>query len=68
MNFNYETDTTATSLGAQGRLVPATGYFYYLPSISGKFHPVPALGLFGKFFLSIDSEAVVTESFWGEAD
>ncbi len=67
-NFNWETETTATSLGLKADWFPESGYYYYLPSISGKFHPLPALGLFGKFFLSIDSGAVLTESFWGEAD
>jgi hypothetical protein len=67
-NFNYETDATATSVGLKADWFPGSGYFYYLPALSGKFHPLPALGLFGKFFLSIDSDAVVTESFWGEAD
>jgi hypothetical protein len=68
VNFNYETDTTATSLGLKANWFPGSGYSYYIPSISGKFHPLPALGLFGKFFLSIDSDAVLTESFWGQAD
>jgi hypothetical protein len=68
VNFNYETDTTATAASLKADWFPATGYSYYIPSISGKFHPRPALGLFGKFFLSIDSDAVVTESFWGQAD
>jgi hypothetical protein len=47
---------------------PDTGYFYFLPSLSGKFHPTPALGVFGKAFFSVDSDGVVTNSFWGEAD
>jgi hypothetical protein len=68
VNFNYETETTATSLGLKADWFPGSGYSYYIPSISGKFHPLPALGLFGKFFLSIDSDAVDTESFWGQAD
>lgn len=68
VDLNYETDTTATSIGAKGVWLPATGYFYVLPSISGKFRPVPALGLFGKFFLSVDVAGAVTESFWGQAD
>jgi hypothetical protein len=67
-DFNWETEATATSLGLKADWFPESGYFYYLPSISGKFHPLPALGLFGKFFLSIDSNAVLTEAFWGEAD
>jgi hypothetical protein len=66
--FNYETDATATSLGLRADWFPGRGYSYYIPSVSGKFHPRPALGLFGKFFLSVDSEAVFTESFWGQAD
>jgi len=65
---DYETDTTATSLGVKADYFPSTGYYYFLPSVSGKFHPVPALGIFGKFFLSVDSIGVVTESFWGQAD
>jgi hypothetical protein len=70
VNFNYETETSATSLGLKASWFPGagSGYSYYLPSISAKFHPLAALGLFGKFFLSIDSEAVLTESFWGQAD
>jgi len=70
--FNYETDTTAASLGLKANWFPGTGYSYYIPSLSGKFHPLPALGLFGKFFLSVDNDtvnnAVDTESFWGQAD
>jgi hypothetical protein len=68
VDVNYETASTATSLGLKADWFPGSGYSYYLPSVSGKFHPLPALGLFGKFFLSIDSAGVVTESFWGEAD
>jgi len=67
-SFNWETDTTATSVELKADWFPESGYYYYLPSISGKFHPLPALGLFGKFFLSIDSNTALTESFWGEAD
>jgi len=67
-NFNYETDATSTSLGVRADFFPDSGYFYFLPSLSGKFHPLPALGVFGKLFLSIDSAAIVTEAFWGEAD
>jgi hypothetical protein len=68
VNFNYETDTTATSLGLKADWFPETDYFYFLPSISGKFHPLPAMGLFGKFFLSVDSFGKPTVSFWGQAD
>jgi hypothetical protein len=68
IDVTYETDSTATSLGVRADFFPALGYYYFLPSVSGKFHPLPPLGLFGKFFVSIDSDGVVTESFWGEAD
>lgn len=67
-NFNYETETTWAGAGVRAVFFPASGYFYFLPSFSGKFHPIPALGLFGKAFISIDSATVVTNSFWGEAD
>ena len=71
VNFNYETDTTATACGLKADWFPRPGGycdFYILPSISGKFHPLPALGLFGKFFLSVDRDGADTESFWGQAD
>lgn len=67
-NFNYETDLTSTSVGVRADFFPDSDYFYFLPTLSGKFHPLPALGLFGKLFLSIDSATTVTEAFWGEAD
>jgi hypothetical protein len=67
-NFNYETESTWAGAGVRAVFYPARDYFYFLPSVSGKFHPVPALGLFGKAFFSIDSDGVVTNSFWGEAD
>jgi hypothetical protein len=71
VNFNYETDANATSVGLRADWLPASGYCYFIPSVSGKLHPLPALGLFGKFFLSMDSEPAVTVdtlSFWGQAD
>jgi hypothetical protein len=67
-NFNYETSTSAASVGLKVNWFPDSGYYYFLPSVSGRFHPLPPLGLFGKFFLSVDSDSVLTESFWGEAD
>ncbi len=68
LDLNYETSSAEASLGVKANLYPSTGYYYFLPSISGKFHLVPSLGLFGKFFLSVDSAGVLTESFWGEAE
>ncbi len=67
-NFNYETESTWAGAGVRAVFFPVSGYSYFLPSFTGKFHPIPALGLFGKAFISIDSDAVVTNSFWGEAD
>jgi hypothetical protein len=67
-NFNYETESTWAGTGVRAVFFPATDYSYFQPSFSGKFHPVPPLGLFGKAFFSIDSDGVVTNSFWGEAD
>jgi hypothetical protein len=67
-NFNYETEATWAGVGVRAVFFPSSGYYYFLPSFSGKFHPVPSLGLFGKAFISIDKAGVVTNSFWGEAD
>jgi hypothetical protein len=67
-NFNYETESTWAGIGVRAVFFPDRGYYYFLPSFSGKFHPVPALGLFGKAFFSVDSAGVVTNSFWGEAE
>jgi hypothetical protein len=67
-DFNFETESTWAGAGVRAVFFPASDYFYFLPSFSGKFHPIPALGLFGKAFISIDSKTVVTNSFWGEAD
>jgi hypothetical protein len=67
-NFNFETEATWAGAGVRAVFFPALDYFYLLPSFSGKFHPISALGLFGKAFISIDSDTVVTNSFWGEAD
>jgi hypothetical protein len=39
-----------------------------IPSLGGKFHPIPALGLFGKAFVAIDWDGQASGSFWGEAD
>jgi hypothetical protein len=68
VSLNHETATTAVSLGAKADWFPAKGLWYVIPSLGGKFHPIPALGLFGKVFLAIDSEGASSGSFWGEAD
>ena len=67
-SLNHETATTAVSLGAKADWFPSTGYFYVMPSLGGKFHPIPSLGLFGKAFVAIDRDGEASGSFWGEAD
>ena len=66
-SLNHETATTAVSLGLKADWFPSTGYWYLTPSLGGKFHPVDALGLFGKVFVAVDGDEV-SGSFWGEAD
>jgi hypothetical protein len=68
LEITYETDTSSGAFGIRGDFFPTTGYFYMLPSMSGKFHPLPDLGLFGKIFVSWDATNALTSSFWGEAD
>ena len=67
-SLNHETATTAVSLGVKADWFPSTGYFYVMPSLGGKFHPIPVLGLFGKVFVTIDRDGQASGSFWGEAD
>ena len=67
-SLNHETATTAVSLGVKADWFPSGGYFYAMPSLGGKFHPVSALGLFGKVFVAVDSDGQAAGSFWGEAD
>jgi len=67
-SLNHETATTAVSLGAKADWFPSSGYFYAIPSLGGKFHPIPSLGLFGKVFVAVDSDREASGSFWGEAD
>jgi hypothetical protein len=67
-SLNHETASTAVSLGATANWFPSTGYYYVTPSLGGKFHPVSALGLFGKAFVTVDRDGQASGSFWGEAD
>jgi hypothetical protein len=67
-SLNHETATTAVSLGLKADWVPSAGYWYVIPSLGGKFHPIPVLGLFGKVFVAINGDKQVFGSFWGEAD
>jgi hypothetical protein len=67
-SLNHETATTEVSLGAKADWFPSSGNFYVMPSLGGKFHPIPALGLFGKVFVAIDRDGQASGSFWGEAD
>ncbi len=67
-SINHETATTAVSLGVKADWFPSTGYWYVITSLGGKFHPIPALGLFGKVFVAVDDSLKASGSFWGEAD
>jgi hypothetical protein len=67
-SLNHETSTTAVSLGVKADWFSSSGYFYAIPSLGGRFHPVPALGLFGKLFVAVDTGGLASGSFWGEAD
>jgi hypothetical protein len=65
-NFTQETDTLVISFGARGLFFPSSGYYYYLPSMSGAIFPVDKVRLFCKIFFSWDSEDVISGSVWGE--
>jgi hypothetical protein len=72
-SLNHETAATTVSLGLKADWFPPTPSrpimnFYAMPSLGGKFHPIPALGLFGKVFVAIDRDGQASGSFWGEAD
>ena len=67
-SLNHETASTAVSLGVKAVWFPSLGDFYAMPSLGGKFHPIPSLGLFGKAFVAVDQDGQASGSFWGEAD
>ncbi len=67
-DFNWETDTSAAFVGFKGDYFTSNGAWYILPSLGGKFHLLPPLGLFGEFFMSWDSNRQITGAFWGQAD
>jgi hypothetical protein len=67
-DFNWETDTSAAFVRFKGDYFTSGATWYVLPSLGGKFHLLPALGLFGEYFMSWDSSRQVTGAFWGEAD
>jgi hypothetical protein len=66
--FNWETDVSTAFVNMKWTQFSADGSWYVLPSIGGKAHIVPALGMFGEFFFSYDSAGNSTGAFWGEAD
>jgi hypothetical protein len=67
-DLNWETDTSAAFVGLKADYFTVDGSWYVLPSLGGKFHLLPLLGLFGEFFMSWNSDGQVTGAFWGEAD
>ena len=68
-DFNWETDTSAAFVQFKGDYFTLDGSWYVLPSIGGKLHLLPALGLFGEYFMSYANTVPhITGSFWGEAD
>jgi hypothetical protein len=67
-SFNWETDTSAAFVNFKWNYFTADGSWYVLPSIGGKFHLLPALGLFGEYFMSWNNARQVTGAFWGQAD
>ncbi|HUI71912.1 MAG TPA: hypothetical protein VL354_15440 [Spirochaetia bacterium] len=67
-DFNWETDTSAAFVQFKGDYFTVDASWYILPSVGGKIHLIPPLGLFGEYFLSWDSAHMITGSFWGEAD
>jgi hypothetical protein len=66
VNLNYETDTASISFGIRGEFLTARSYYYFVPSVGGKFMLAEWLSLFNKIFLSLDSDGVVSGSYWGE--
>jgi hypothetical protein len=67
--FNWETDTSAAFVNFKGDYFTLDGSWYVLPSIGGKLHLLPALGLFGEYFMSYANTVPhITGSFWGQAD
>jgi hypothetical protein len=68
-SFNWETDTSAAFFEFKGDYFAVDGTWYVLPSIGGRLHLLPALGLFGEYFMSYANTVPhITGSFWGEAD
>ena len=67
-DFNWETDTSAAFVSFKGDYFTSADSWYVLPSIGGKLHLLPPLGLFGEFFMSWDNNHQITGAFWGEGD
>ncbi len=67
-NFNYETDDLLLQIGLRGAYTPDSAYYYFIPSVGGKFKLAEWLGFFNKIFLSWDVANVFAGSYWGELD
>ncbi len=68
LDLNYETAEVAVSMGARGNWLPDLDYGFLVPSMSARIRPTERLGLFGKLFVSLDTDREVTGSVWSEAD
>jgi len=68
VGFNWETDTSAAFIEFKGDYFTANASWYVLPSLGGRLHLLPPLGLFGEYFMSWDSSHQITGAFWGETD
>jgi hypothetical protein len=73
VNLTNETDTSSLSCGIRGALYlypesgPVSSYWFLIPTASGEFLVLDHLDLFGKIFVSVNNDNLVSESFWGEA-
>ncbi len=68
INFNYETNDILLQIGVRGAYTPAAEYYYFIPSVGGKFKLADWLGFFNKIFLSWNVSGTFAGSYWGELD
>jgi hypothetical protein len=68
LDFNWETDLAAAFASVKVVYFTADSTWYALPSIGGRFHMTPKLGIFGEYFMSYNNLRQLTGAFWGQAD